>query len=124
MDNPVSDIVVNLEITERLAPYPTGQRLYYSVSYKGKVVLLDSPFGLDFKGMSPFAEGLTLQNERKSTVDDTWEPVWGTHSRIRNQSNELSVTLAETNSPGRKLEFIVRAYDNGIWLSLEELIEL
>lgn len=76
--------------------------------------MLDSPFGLDFKRTSPFAEGLTLQNERKSTIDDTWEPVWGTHSRIRNHANELSVTLAETSAPGRKLEFIVRAYDNGI----------
>ncbi len=114
VSSPSGDIVVTLEIKERLAPYPSGQRLYYSVSYKGKVVLLDSPFGLDFKGMPPFAEGLALQNERKSTIDDTWEPVWGTHARIRNHANELSITLAETNAPGRTLEFIVRAYDDGI----------
>ena len=64
--------------------------------------------------MPPFAEGLSLQNERTSTIDDTWKPVWGTHAVIRNHANELTVTLEEKNAPSRTLEFIVRVYDEGV----------
>ena len=38
-------------VKERLEPYPSGPRLYYSVTFRGKAVFLDSPLGLDFAGI-------------------------------------------------------------------------
>lgn len=112
--SPSGNITVTLDVKERLEPYPMGRRLYYSVTYKGKAVLLDSPFGLDFKGMPPFSRDLSIENEKMSTIDNTWEPVWGTHARIRNHATELSVALVEKRPPDRKLHFTVRVFDEGV----------
>jgi len=113
VSSPDGNIVVTLEVKERLEPYPSGERLYYSVTYKGRVVLLDSPFGLDFKGMPPFAKDLSLQEERRREIDNTWKPVWGTHSSVRDHANELTLSLMERHSASRELKLLVRVYDDG-----------
>ena len=37
--------------------------------------------------------GFTLVEAGASTFDETWKPVWGEVSQIRNHYNELAVTL-------------------------------
>ena len=111
--SPNQRVTVTAEVKEKLEPYPAGRRLYYSVAFDGKVILRDSPFRLDFKGMPPIAKDLAIRSEKRQTINETWEPVWGTHSRIANHANELVLSLEETGSPNRKLEFVVRVFDDG-----------
>ena len=61
--SPDGRIVVTVGVKERLEPYPSGPRLYYSVAFRGKAILLDSPLGLDFADAPPLARGLVVEKE-------------------------------------------------------------
>lgn len=45
-------------------------------------VLLDSPFGLEFKKQSPFAHGLAIGGITRPSADETWERVWGKRKEV------------------------------------------
>jgi alpha-glucosidase len=105
---------VALSIRERLEPYPAGERLYYSVVRDGREILLDSPFGLDFKNMPPLARDLAVRKVERREIRDTWRTVVGKSAEVVDHCNELRVFLEETREPKRRLEFIVRAYDDGV----------
>jgi alpha-glucosidase len=92
---------------------PVGQRLYYAVQFDGQSVLLDSPFGLDFKGAPPFAQGLAIQEVQRRTFEETWERVYGKRKQVVNHFNEMTVTVAETGAPNRSIDLVFRAYDDG-----------
>jgi len=112
--SPSGRISVRVEVKENLEPYPAGKRLYYAVSFDGKALLSDSPFRLDFRGMPPLARDLAITGEQRRTFAETWRPVWGTSSKVRDHANELTLAVQESVSPARKLNFIVRAYDDGV----------
>lgn len=49
--------------------------------------------------------GFTIQDTKTSTFDETWKPVWGEESSIRNHYNELEVTL---NQPSNDRSIVIR----------------
>lgn len=112
--SPNGRIEVKVQVLEKLEPHPSGERLYYSVTFDGKPILLDSPFRLDFKDMPPLAKGLTITNDSRKTIKESWTPVWGTQSEYLNHCNEMTVTLKESQAPGRVMSFTVRAFDEGV----------
>ena len=61
----------------------------YMVNYKGKPVVL--PSSLSFKLKEPEAELRLFTVERidSSVFDETWKPVWGEYSSIRNHYKEV-----------------------------------
>jgi alpha-glucosidase len=115
VSSPDNNIIVSINIREHLEPYPAGERLYYSVMYRGKLLLSDSPFGLDFKNMPPFAKNLTIINQpQRQVINDTWETVVGKSKVVTNRCNELLLCLQESNPPQRRIDFYVRAYNDGV----------
>jgi alpha-glucosidase len=114
VSSPDGRIKVSLAVKEKLDPYPAGTRLYYSVSADGKEILLDSPFGIDFKDMPPIARDLAIRDQSRRSASESWKTVCGKSSLVQDRYNELRLTLEETREPGRRIEFIVRAYDDGI----------
>jgi alpha-glucosidase len=111
--SPDGRIRFTVEVKELLDYFPAGPRLCYSVSVGGRAVLLNSPFGLEFKGMPPLAHHLVIKGEWRRSIDETWETVWGKHRQVQNRANELSLSLEETRAPNRRLEFVVRVFDDG-----------
>ncbi|MBN1894785.1 glycoside hydrolase family 97 protein [bacterium] len=103
-----------ITIRERLHPHPPGDRLYFSVLRDGREILLDSPFGLDFKDHEPLGRDLEIVGESRTIVDETWETVAGKNRRVRNFYNEIRISMREKAESGRLLEWIVRAYDEGL----------
>jgi alpha-glucosidase len=101
-----------VDLKELLDTQP-GVRLCYSVVYSGKPILLDSPFALEFKGMRPFARDLAITGENRRVIDETWNTVWGKHRQVRNHANELTLNLLESVPPRRKIEFVVRVFNDG-----------
>ncbi|MDR1004194.1 MAG: glycoside hydrolase family 97 protein [Prevotellaceae bacterium] len=93
----------------------------YQLSYKGKPVIAPSKLGLELTNDSTgLMNGFTLAKTETATFDETWQPVWGEVSHIRNHYNELAVTL---NQPAKERGMIVRfrLYDDGLGFRYEFL---
>jgi len=114
LTSPGGQVRVRLAVKELLEPYPAGSRLYYSVDYRSKPVLVDSPFRLDFKDAPPLAVGLLVAGRDAAAGDDTWQTVVGKSRLVRNQYNELTLHLKESAPPHRQFDFVARAYDEGV----------
>ena len=114
LSSPDGRIRITVSIKEKLDPYPAGNRLYHSVAFKGKDILLDSPFGIDFKDHPPVAKNLRVVNEAVSSGDGFWETVVGKSRKVRNRYNELRLRMEESDPPRRKMDMVYRAYDDGV----------
>ena len=89
----------------------------YTLSYKGKPVIKRSRLGLEAEGFS-LREGFQLQKAETATFDETWKPVWGEVSSIRNHYNELAVTLLQPKDD-RTIRIRFRLYDDGLGFRYE-----
>lgn len=92
--------------------------LVYELSYKGKEVIKPSKLGLELKDDPGLMDGFTLIDAKTSSFDETWEPVWGEVKQIRNNYNELAVTL-DQKAQDRKMLIRFRLYDDGLGFRYE-----
>jgi alpha-glucosidase len=76
-------------------------------------LLTTSKFGLTFGG-ALLQNNLTVISKTNSSSDNTWQPIYGEKSSIRDHYNQLVVGLQETVSPNRLLLLTFRAYNEGI----------
>lgn len=90
----------------------------YKVDYKGAPVILESRLGFYLNGAEDLLDGFTLLGSEQSTFDETWEPVWGEETAIRNHYNELLVHL-EQKATARKMDIRIRLFDDGYGLRYE-----
>ena len=99
----------------------------YSMTYKNKAVIKPSHLGLELaknkhasKGLSEtdLMDGFTVADTKTSKFDETWKPVWGETSTIRNNYNEMAVTLNQASS-NRNIIIRFRVYDYGMGLRYE-----
>ena len=89
-------------------------QLHYAVLFKGKEIIRSSGLELDFEGMEPIRTGLSLTGTRTETVNEKWERVWGKRKSVTNHYNGLVLELQETKKPKRRINFYIRAYDDGV----------
>ena len=94
-------------------------KLYYILSRDGRPLLLPSMLGFEFRGGPTLRDGLRITGSSRATFDQTWTQPWGEVSHIRDHHNELRVSVAETAAPGRKFDFVVRAFNDGIGFRYE-----
>ena len=99
----------------------------YEMTYKGKAVVKPSHLGLELakdkhaskgENETDLMEGFSMKDSSTSTFDETWEPVWGETSTIRNHYNELAVSLVQAVS-NRNIIIRFRVYDDGMGLRYE-----
>lgn len=108
----------------------------YALDYKGRAVVRPSRMGLELRGDAPALEfGAEIQKGGygepvslydgfeqcgavRSEFDETWQPVWGEESSIRNRYNELAITLRQPQS-GRQMVVRFRLYDEGVGFRYE-----
>jgi alpha-glucosidase len=114
ISSPDGQILMKITLRERIEPYPPGKRLYYSIVFKGREILVDSPLGMDFKDTLPLARNLVLTRKEEKTVNEKWQAVHGKSRNILNLCNELHLWLKEEKEPGRRLELFFRAYNDGV----------
>lgn len=68
----------------------------YQLFYKGKEVVKSSKLGLILKKDSQsLLNDFSITDQKYSSFDETWIPVWGEVSTIRNRYNELAITLSQ-----------------------------
>lgn len=117
---------------------PNFKRLYYSLNFKGKPVVLDSELGVEIQNNTfesalgipndtckYWGENLNLTSLMRDTCDETWKPVYGEHASIRNHYQELVLSFRKGETPGLNkdgwdksksyaVDIIVRAYNEGL----------
>lgn len=112
----------------------------YSLNYGGNAVILPSELGYEIRGKrlkgtfeeksgkfyagpESLHDGFKVTDVKRDSLDETWEPVWGEESHIRNHYNELAVTLEQgpVNKNGPKAVMVIRfrLYDDGLGFRYE-----
>lgn len=118
--SPDGNVVVRFSLAD-------GGKPTYEMTYKAKDVVKPSSLGLELvkskhasKGMdeTDLMDGFKIKTTETSSFDETWTPVWGETRTIRNNYNELAVTLTQ---PATKREILIRfrVYDYGMGLRYE-----
>ncbi len=98
-----------IQLTFRLANgSPT-----YSVAFNQKDVILQSPLGLRFLDAN-LTGGLEIIGMDTARVDETWTPVWGETSKIRNHYRQLTVHLRQQKEKPILLDIVFRVFDDGV----------
>jgi len=78
----------------------------YQLSYKNQEVIKTSKLGLELKNnQKSLLTDFTITDTKTTSFDETWEPVWGEVKSIRNNYNELAVSL---NQKGTNRQMIIR----------------
>jgi alpha-glucosidase len=87
---------------------------HYSVVYNGVGIIEPSALGFQLKDSEAIGNNLKAIGSVRDIFDQTWMPVWGKRSEIRNVYNQLTVNLQERDSPSRKIDMVFRVYDDGV----------
>ncbi|WP_313579897.1 glycoside hydrolase family 97 protein [Chishuiella sp.] len=110
----------------------------YQLRYKGKDVVKPSHLGFEFKtthkemdfatqqrvedekakDIANFLSGFEIVDTKTSTFDETWVPVWGEVDKIRNNFNELAVTVSQPKTD-RQMVIRFRMFDDGLGFRYE-----
>ena len=91
----------------------------YNLKYKNKEVIKTSKLGLELKNdKKSLLHDFTIVDSKATTFDETWKPVWGEVSEIRNHYNELAVTLNQKETD-RKIIIRFRLFDDGLGFRYE-----
>ena len=108
----------------------------YRLDYKNKSVIKPSALGLELTGnmqkvefagegestkerpVHSLFDKFTLIDQKRTTFDETWHPVWGETKDIRNYYNELLLTLQQSGSE-RLMRIRFRLFDDGLGFRYE-----
>jgi alpha-glucosidase len=114
VSSPDGSLVISLSVVSKPQPYLPGDRIYYRVTYKGAPVLEDSPLGLDFTDGPALDRDFAVANVAKRSNDSTWQNAFGARRTVPDRYNEIVVSLEEQIKPYRRLDVVLRAYDEGV----------
>ena len=111
MASPNGEVKLMFALTEKGEPM-------YELFYKDKCVLNPSMLGIELVDAPNLLDGFTLSKVDTCSVDETWQPVWGEEKEIRNNYNELAVTL---NQVAEKRDMVIRfrVFDDGVGFRYE-----
>ena len=108
LTSPDGNLSLSFYLTEKGVPS-------YSLKHGDTDVVLPSKLGFVFRGKFrggrpdngrcvkvygpdlDIRSGFKLSSVSRDSFDQTWDPVWGEESHIRNNYNELAVTLVQEN---------------------------
>ena len=92
------------------------EKLSYSVTYKGRTMVGESPISFEFKGEKPMVGNyLMLNNPASQSKEESWKPaVANKHSQISVAWNEATLQLKEKEGACRRLDVNIRVYNDGV----------
>ncbi len=91
----------------------------YQLFMNNKEIIKKSKLGLELqKDKKSLLNDFKLVNEVRNTFDETWKPVWGEETAIRNYYNELALTLKQ-NETDRNIIIRFRLFNDGLGFRYE-----
>jgi hypothetical protein len=94
--------------------YRTDGSVIYSVFYKGKTTITPSGVGMKLKTPDVSLIKFDLSSVDSSATDETWKPVWGEVSSIRNNYKQLVLKLTDRSGSEIQLNIIFRVFNDGV----------
>ena len=85
-------------------------RLYFA----GKEVIKPSAMGFNIENSVALQQNMEVIGNTTKSNDDTWKPVWGEVSSIRNHYNQLTIHLREKKEPFRLLDIVFKHFENDV----------
>jgi len=89
----------------------------YELTFNKMQIINKSKLGIFIKDQANLAEGFTLVNHETSSYDGSWQPVWGEVKTIRNNYNELLISLRRRDN--RELRIRFRLFNDGLGFRYE-----
>ena len=108
--------------------YDRDGKMYYTVDFKNKPVILESLLGIsssqsgkaiesdaasDNKAIADWGDNLKIDSVTERTVDAAWFPVYGERNLYVDMYKEYAIDIRKNNS-NKRIQLIVRAYNEGI----------
>ncbi len=97
----------------------TNGSLLYQIKYKNQPVIESSSLGFVLSNPQIVLNQFDIISIDSSVVDNTWRPVWGEVSQIRNHYKELVLTLKDKSKSKIKLKITFRVFDDGVGFRYE-----
>lgn len=92
----------------------------YDLFYKNNPVIKASKLGFVIKDQPELRSGFKIVETKNDTRNETWNPVWGEVKTIRNNYNELAVTLEQkTEKLTRRIIVRFRLFNDGLGFRYE-----
>ncbi len=91
----------------------------YQLTYKQKPVIKTSKLGIETKDVPSFLDGFTVTKTEQQSFNESWNPVWGEQKTIRNNYNELLVTLVQKAVKDRYIRIRFRLFNDGLGFRYE-----
>jgi glucan 1,4-alpha-glucosidase len=85
----------------------------YSVSYKTKSIVKESTLGIAIKESKSLEANFRIDSIGQKSFNETWQPVLGEQSDIKNSYNEMIVALSQPETD-RTINIIFRVFDEGV----------
>ena len=85
----------------------------YRVSFRGREIIAPSPLGLQFEQYRTLSGGMEMRAGPVRSGEDRYRLI-GKTSEVSDAWREAVVHLAETGGERRRLDLVLRAYDDGI----------
>lgn len=86
----------------------------YSISYRGRPVVLPSRLGIDLADGQGLGHDSTIEGARTRTINETYKQYPGKRSRVVDHCEEVVVMLRERNAPAWRWQVAMRAYNDGV----------
>ncbi|MDF2192940.1 glycoside hydrolase family 97 protein [Paraflavitalea sp. CAU 1676] len=114
--NPVEVTMNKVKLSFTLDAAGTPQ---YNVQYDQRTVVAPSRLGFALADDSTFYKDFEVLKTSSRSVNDSWQPVWGEVKSIRDQFEELTVSLRQRKAPGRLLNIVFRVFEEGVGFRYE-----
>lgn len=85
----------------------------YDIQYQKQILIKNSPLSFVFDN-GAFGKGLKINKPVFSTKEETYELIVGKSKTVHSLSKEVIIPLEETIAPFRKINLVVRAFNDGI----------
>ncbi|HSK13222.1 MAG TPA: glycoside hydrolase family 97 protein [Phnomibacter sp.] len=97
---------------------PQGE-VFYELHHRATAVIGRSQLGVKFQDGAGFMSGLKAGQMTTSEKDETWQPVWGEESNIRDRYKEMKVELIQPAMRDAKMIITFRLYNEGLGFRYE-----
>jgi hypothetical protein len=91
----------------------------YAVSFDGKQVIRSSRLGFKVKEGLVLDSNFSVLRSELTSTDETWKPVLGEESRIRNNFRQLKVFLQQKEAPFLLMNIVFKVFEDGVGFRYE-----